>query len=281
MSTPVDTRLWTDWCAVVGADPLRRDPGTLQTFADQAGPSRRLLKALAPAPQPEPAPAWPHQMRASDGSLRQVLRHAAHLAEHPHTYWVDRLRLRRLRFAAVLLAPTDGGGLGLNRRQVHLLDPATLEKLRPSLTPDENPRDCASCAVWSWLHVLGTTDGWSHASVRELANRPDPLEKKDHRHTRQDPSPEWRCRPRVLPGIDRWGHLELYGSLHPSSISVLVADLESLFHQPAPPPPPTTPDPDDDRAPTHRVFSDDEREQVFARADELNARITAILAEYG
>lgn len=274
------TDLWDDWCAVTGTDSALRDEDTLDRFAHQASPSRRLLEALRATPPAPRAPAWPRPLQGRD-TLAQVLTHSWDIAEHPQTHWVDRLRLRRLRFIAVLLAPRDQGGLGLDRARLRGLTPAALQQRRASITTAARSQQCPACAVWSWLQVVGTSSGWSHFSVRALAYQPQQLVDDEHCHEQPDPSPDWLTCAGLVPAIDRWGYLDPYQSLHPSSISVLTHQLEELLDIPVPVSPATEPDHDPDQAIGARSLTRQEQEQVFARADELNARINRILAEYG
>lgn len=276
--------LWTDWCAVTGTSPKRRDYEALELFARQATPSRRVLAALrvdAEQDPGSPATAWPAGRHGDDGALGRLLRLGSARIGDPATSWIDRLRLRRLMFAGVLLAPVRQGGLGFTRDRALDLDPRGLRELRPRIGRAEEEVACPACAVWSWLHVLGTNSGWQHAMVRALAHRRDEP-RETHRHERLDPSPDWSdwkdCA-NLLPSIDRWGYVDRYASIHRSSLSVLahamawMLDSEMVTNTASATLAATGP-----AAPAQRVTPEEEV-AILARADELNARIVRILAE--
>lgn len=275
------TELWTDWCEVTGTPPEDRDESVLSRFARQAGPSQRLLASLrAEVAKAEPrVTAWPAAHRADSAALGSLLREGAARINNPATFWIGRLRLRRLMFAGVLLAPIHQGGLGLTREQALGLTPASFKELRTGIGTSEEEVACPACAVWAWLEVLGTNTGWASAAVRSLAHRRDEPAGV-HRHSLQDTSPEWSdwpdC-PNLLPAIDRWGYLDLYTSMHRSSLSLLIGTMPWLLED-AP-----IDQPKEIQQPTASVphISPEKEAEVFARADELNARVSAILAEFG
>lgn len=60
-------------------------------------------------------------------------------------------------------------------------------------------------------------------------------------------------------------------------MSVIVRAIEALLEGPEPVP---TPEPEPGPKAPVREFTDEEREAVYARADELTARVSAILLEY-
>ena len=109
--------LWTDWCLVTGVPAGRVDEASLSRFVQQVQPSRAVLSTLRRrlAPKDPPAPAWPRGHTEDSGSLQGLIRRGTAIIQHPDTRWVFRLRLRRMLFAAVLLAPASHGGLGLDR----------------------------------------------------------------------------------------------------------------------------------------------------------------------
>ena len=182
-------------------------------------------------------------------------------------------------FAGVLLAPIHQGGLGLTRDQTLRLTPASFEEVRPRIGTAEEEIDCPACAVWSWLELLGANVGWSSAMVKSLAHRRD-KPSGPHRHEIKDPSPEWSdwpdC-PNLLPAIDRWGYLDLYKSMHRSSLSMLIGTMPWLLTA-AP-----IDDPGRTRQPTASAphISPEREAEILARADELNARVSAVLAAFG
>ncbi|PUB32471.1 hypothetical protein C8K30_101997 [Promicromonospora sp. AC04] len=273
--------LWLDWCAVTGTPVGRRDQATLDQFSRQASPSHALLGTLRPRETEEHvASAWPAELRADSTSLERLVRHGSARIENPATHWVTRLRLRRLLFAATLLAPVGHGGLGLTRTEALGLTPRGLQDLRPQIrqTPDEPA--CPACAVWSWLDVLGTNGTWTHRSVRALAHQRDEPAGSTHRHQRNDPSPgwaDWPDHPGLLPCIDQWGYISRHASMHPSSLSAVVRTVTTMVESSPPAYVPATPV---RRSPT-RYVTPEEEAAILARADELNARITRILNEYG
>ncbi|XKH54434.1 hypothetical protein LG284_05440 [Citricoccus nitrophenolicus] len=270
--------LWLDWCEVTGTPVDQRDEPTIDRFARQTQPSQKLLAALRPPKNEHSAPAWPKRFRDDSGTLGHLLRHVSARIQDRDTGWIARLRLRRLLFAAVLIAPTRQGGLALTRDRISTLDPGQLRELRPAIGTAADPDSCPACAVWSWLDVLGTNNGWSHASVRALAHRPEvPTDPAAHRHKLPDPSPDWQDCPGVLPAIDRWGYVDPYASLHPSSISVLINTIVLLCKEPAPVEEPAL---EPVCSPVPRVTPEEE-ERILARADELTARIDRLLNEYG
>ena len=85
--------------------------------------------------------------------------------------------------------------------------------------------------------------------------------------------PDWLDCAGLLPAIDRWGYLDPYASMHPSSLSVLIQAMTALLDQPAAPLPSDEPEP---RRTVRHVTAEEER-RILDRADELNTRITAIL----
>lgn len=278
MTIPALPELWSDWCAVARVPEERVDDALLQAFARQAGPSKavleRLRRATAPPEEPAVAPAWPTAHGRDTSSLRRLLARGDLLVRDRVTDWQLRLRLGRMLFVAVLIAPASHGGLGLTRSEVRSLRPDGVQRLRPRIGVAEEPASCPACAAWSWLEVIGTNSGWSRTGLRSLAHRRDD-QVVGHRHELPDPSPDWLTCVGVLPAIDRWGWMDPYSSLHPSSMSIVVRAIDALLDGPAPVP---TPEPEP-CAPV-REFTDAEREEVYARADELTARVAAILLEY-
>lgn len=272
--------LWTDWCSVTGVPVGRIDETLLSRFTRQAQPSRAVLSELRRrlAPKDPPAPAWPRGHTEDTGSLQRLIRRATAIIQHPDTHWVFRLRLRRMLFAAVLLAPASHGGLGLDRAGALGLRPDRMRELRQWIGIAEDQSACPACATWSWLQVIGTNSGWSHGSVRALGHGRDE-EGPAHRHLRPDPSPDWHLCVGMLPAVDRWGWIDAYRSMHPSSLSAVINAMALLLDGPEPvsvPVPSTAALPPSPR----RQMSREEEEQVLARADELNARVEAILREF-
>ncbi|MEU3624817.1 hypothetical protein BS329_17895 [Amycolatopsis coloradensis] len=196
----------------------------LEMFARQAAPSQKLLSALrSPAMA---APTWPPALRNDVTALERVVHGCTSRVNDPDTRWIARLRLRRLLFAAVLLAPPDQGGLGLSRSQARGLTARRLSELRPDIGRTDEEASCPACAVWSWLDIIGTNNGWSPAALRELGHRRNPPAGERHRYEFVDPSPDWSAwseQSNLLPAIDQWGYVDRYKSLHPSSLSGLGA----------------------------------------------------------
>ncbi|MDP9904786.1 hypothetical protein [Arthrobacter bambusae] len=279
ISSPLP-ELWIDWCEVTSASPEVRDEDVLTLFARQAGASQKMLASLRLA-EPEDqqlATAWPAGHRRDAGALRLLLRQGTARVNDPATFWIDRLRLRRLLFAGVLLAPASQGGLGLTRDQALGLTPASFAGLRSGVGVAEEERACPACAVWSWLEVLGANAGWSSAMVKSLAHRRDePSE--GHRHELDDPNPEWAewtdC-PNLLPSIDRWGYLGSFASMHRSSLSSLIGAM-TWFIEAAPV---LETAELQSSAPTRHISAEEEA-AILARADELNARVAALLSDFG
>lgn len=276
MTTPAPT-FWLDWCKVTGTPADQRDEFTIDRFARQARPSQKMLVALRPPKNEHSAPAWTKRLRDGSGTLGHLLRHVSARIQHRDTGWIARLRMHRLLFAAVLIAPAEQGGLALTRDRISALDPGQLRELRSAIGTAADPDSCPACAVWSWLEVLGTNNGWSHASVRALAHRREVrTDPAAHRHELPDPSPDWHDCPGVLPAIDRWGYVDPYASLHPSSISSVIRAMTALLDGPAPTP---APEPDSRPERARPRVTPEEEERILARADELNARIAALLGE--
>ncbi|QWF85604.1 hypothetical protein [Amycolatopsis sp. CA-230715] len=280
MTDTVLPDLWLDWCAVTETPVDRRDETTLDLFARQAGPSLTVLDALRPMPVGTAASAWPSALRDDDTALWRLVRGGSVRIADPAIQWITRLRLRRLLFAAVLLAPAGHGGLGLTRGQARRLTPSRLRDLRPRIGRTDDEASCPACAVWSWLEVIGTNNDWSQRAVRELGHRRDQATDASHRHERNDPSPgwfNWPNHPNLLPAIDQWGYIDLYGSMHPSSLSALIPAMETLVVAPVAP----SRGVDREAAGEPQRITPEEEAAIFARADELNARVARILAEYG
>lgn len=276
MSRTTPLGLWVDWCAVTGTSLEDRDPATLDRFARQASPSQRALAALRPVRVLD-GPAWPVEHRGDTGSLHRLLIRGTVLGDHPDIAWLSRLRLRRLLFAGVLLAPASHGGLGLSRPQIQALTPDRLQRLRPTIARTEGTNDCPACAVWSWIEVVGANYDWSRSLVRNVIRRRSGRETA-HNHEQPDPYPDWHMSPVVLAGIDRWGWIEPWIPMHPASISRLVRAIRALLDGPAPQPAPAvvyTP------APPPRLIDPEEEAEIHARADEVLAQVEDALAEFG
>jgi hypothetical protein len=272
--------LWTDWCAVTGVPAGRIDEVSLSCFSQQAQPSQAVLAALRRrlAPKDPVAPAWPRGHRADPNSLQRLIRRATAIIQHPDTHWVFRLRLRRMLFAAVLLAPRSHGGLGLDRSGALGLRPDEMHRVRGQIGVAPEPEACPACATWSWLDVIGTNSGWSHSSVRVLGHRRDVVGSA-HRHLRPDPNPDWHLSIGMLPAVDRWGWIDAYRSMHPSSMSAVISAAALLLDGPEPAPGPG-PAAAAMQASPRRQMSHEEEEQILKRADELTARVEAILREF-
>ena len=272
--------LWTDWCSVTGVPAGRIDEATVSRFVQQVQPSRAVLMTLRRqlAPKDPPAPAWPRGHREDAGSLQRLIRRGTAIILHPGTHWVFRLRLRRMLFAAVLLAPRSHGGLGLDRSDALGLQPDGMRRVRRQIGVAPEPDACPACATWSWLDVIGTNSGWSHGSVRALGNRRDE-DGPGHRHLRPDPNPDWQLCVGMLPAVDRWGWIDAYRSMHPSSLSAVISAAALLLDGPEPAPVPV-PAAAAMPASPRRQMSREEEEQILKRADELTARVEAILREF-
>lgn len=279
MTTPLPD-LWTDWCSVTGVPAHKIDEVSLSRFSQQAQPSQALLTALRRrlAPKDPVAPAWPRGHRDDPDSLQRLIRRTTAIIQHPDTHWVFRLRLRRMLFAAVLLAPPSHGGLGLGRAGALGLRPDRMRELRQWIGIAEDPSACPACTTWSWLDVIGTNSGWSHGSVRVLGHRRDEVGSA-HRHLRPDPSPDWHLSIGMLPAVDRWGWIDAYRSMHPSSLSAVISAAALLLDGPEPAPGPG-PAAAAMQASPRRQMSHEEEEQILKRADELTARVEAILREF-
>jgi len=279
MTTPLPD-LWTDWCLVMGVPAGRIDEASLSRFVQQVQPSRAVLSTLRRrlAPKDPPAPAWPRGHTEDTGSLQRLIRRGTAIIHHPGTHWVFRLRMRRMLFTAVLLAPRSHGGLGLDRAGALGLRPDRMRELRQWIGIAEDPSACPACATWSWLDVIGTNSGWSHSSVRVLGHRRDEVGSA-HRHLRPDPNPDWHLSIGLLPAVDRWGWIDAYRSMHPSSLSAVISAAALLLDglEPAPAPVPAAAAMP---ASPRRQMSREEEEQILKRADELTARIEAILREF-
>lgn len=271
--------LWVDWCAATGTPVNQYNQLTLDRFRHQARPPRALLHHLAPKAAKPAAPAWPVQQH-DDAALARLIRGGSSRISNPELDWITRLRLRRLLFAAVLIAPVDLGGLGLDRNKTRSLTPIGLHELRPQIGWTDDESSCPACAVWSWLEILGTNSKWSRGALRTLGRRRDDAPDQTHRHEREDPSPDWLDWPdqaNLLPAIDRWGYLDQYESMHPSSLSVLIRTMVMIVEAPVVESPQTELVP----APPARHISPEEEAEILSRADELNTRVAKILREYG
>lgn len=253
----------------------RRNEETLAQFSRQAGPSQAVLKSLRPPAVMPAAPAWPPALRESGSALEKLIRNGSWRIHDADIHWTTRLRLRRLLFTAVLIAPTDQGGLALNRDQVCAFVPDRLQTLRSRIGSTGDPASCPACALWSWLEVLGTNNAWSHASVRALAHRRDDSP-DEHRHLLVDTNPDWHYCTGMLPAIDRWGYVDPYVSMHRSSLSVLINAMATMIATPVVRSRPCEPPP---RQPARHITSEEEQE-ILTRADEINARIATILDQY-
>lgn len=270
--------LWEDWCHATGRDPTDRCDAAVTLFSRQAQPSRAIVRALRSAGNSttHDGPAWPAQLGSDPDCLNRLIAQGHIVHDHPASHWSLRLRIRRLLFAAVLLSPSGQGGLGLNRPRALDLKPADVIEAIPRVGIDEDPASCPTCAVRSWCQVLAENSAWTHASVRALGHLVP--EREEHSHALVGPhglSRDWLILSGLLPRIDRWGYVDPYASMHPSSLSVLIRTMIELVDAPPPIAEPTQPLPN--RA--VRCIEPDEEAQILARADELNARVAALLAE--
>lgn len=200
----------------------------------------------------------------------------------PRLLWSSRLRLMRLQFVAVLVAPCSQAGLALTRHQVVFLTPAGLASLRERVGTDPLETRCAACALSWWLEVLSTAISWTRASLREVSHRrtrqPALAAQPSHRHLRPDPSSDrrgWADHANLVPAIDRWGYVQTHACLHVSSLSVVLAAIErELGAEPVRPVQPHRPTP---VAPAPRHITPAEEEAILRRADEINERIRQLL----
>jgi hypothetical protein len=153
-----------------------------------------------------------------------------------------------------------------------------MRELRQWIGIAEDPSACPACATWSWLDVIGTNSGWSHGSVRALGHCRDE-EGPAHRHLRPDPNPDWHLCIGMLPAVDRWGWIDAYRSMHRSSLSAVISAAALLLDGlepahalvPAAAAMPASP---------RRQMTREEEERILNRADELTARVEAILREF-
>lgn len=192
----------------------------------------------------------------------------------PIVDWQTRLQVLRLLFVAVLIAPHDEGGLGLTGGEAVALTSRRVTNLRNELGVHEDAAACPRCVVWRWLEVIGTNHASSRYAIRGLLHAsPDPVE---HHHLSPDPRPEWTLCSALLPAIDRWGYIEQYTSMHRSSLPVVIQDIVRLAQQAGPQRETSDPEPQ----PPVRQVTPEEEAEILARADEVNARIEALLREY-
>lgn len=270
---------WLDWCEATGARTSDRSAEQLARFVAQASPSQRELDALRQNAPAQPVTAWTRTVSTDPDALKVLLERGSGRINDPKTHWIDRLRLRRLLFVAVLVAPSArSGGLGLTREQVSTMTPRSFAPLRNKVGSNAERYACPSCAVWSWLEVLGTNSGWRHGMVKSLAHRVDTAPPDIHRHTLADPEPAWSDWPDVanlVPAIDRWGYIEPLSSLHRSSVSALIESMTWLLAEPAQVVSPVV----QTQRPNASALSPQEEQRILRRADELNARIARILDE--
>lgn len=276
-TTTILPGLWLDWCTVTGTPAALRDEVTLARFMRQAHPSRSVLAALRP-PAAKRSPAWPATLHKDSNALHQLLRAGWHLSQGMNTPWSTRLRTRRLLFGAVLIAPEAQGGLGLTRAETRSLTPHRIEAHLPGLETSADQVECMSCAVWFWLDVLGANSDWGRGGIRQLIHQRK-LRTNCSQHPGIAPSAAWKDWPNfanLVPAIDRRGWVEPYSSLHPSSLSTLIGQLELLYE--APPEPADEPLPQPPAAASR--ISPEEEASILARADEINARVAALLREY-
>lgn len=276
--------LWLDWCEVTGTPPDRYDDqSTIKLFVRQTQPSRAVLSGLNrllhdQRHQPQIAPAWPAGLHLN-GTLRQIWQHVA----QPETYWSNRLRLHRLAFVAVLIAPPQQCGLGLTREAVRDLTPAQFRALRATVRTSTTPETCPACAISEWVEVLATNNGWSQASVRSLGHRYRRPSGPAHACALLDPSRDWLDCAVMVPHIDRWGWISQSDTgLHKSSLSGLIGQLRRLGIQTisASAVPSLRPD-HDDVHPLTRTVSPEVEHEILRRADEQNRRARQILRDYG
>jgi hypothetical protein len=88
---------------------------------------------------------------------------------------------------------------------------------------------------------------------------------------------DWPEHPNLLPAVDQWSWIDRHGLMHPLSLSVLVEAITAIVESPAIMV--RSIDPQPVRQIT--LVTPEEEVEVLAWADELNARIAGVLAEYG
>lgn len=266
--------LWVDWCAVTGVDSSVRDEMTLARFASQTSASARVMRSLRPAESSATAAVcWPREFRDRPESLASVLGTCARLALREDTSREQAARALRAGYVAVLVAPEVLSGLGLRREQVLAMTPARLSQDVASLARSEDPLSCGRCAVARWLRVL--------AGYRDLArfgatNALHELRLSLAEHHDEPVALDWPDHPSLLPPIDRWGHADVYASMHHSSLSAVLATLPFLaeLDVAAPSPPAATAPPG---PVTEEQIDWDQVDEVLSQADAVNARIAALL----
>ena len=275
-------QLWIDWCAATGTSIETDDAATIERFARMAQPSRDVLVALCARTSGQAvertAPAWPVILHDDQQALARTLRNGTASVQLAGPDWQHRVRLRRLLAIAVLIAPVQLGGAALSRSEVSGLMPPRLAEIREQLGCHDDPASCPQCILWSWLQVLGMNRHWSRTAVREHESFPDRLDEPQHRHELEDPEPDWMLWSReasLVPAMDRHGYLELHASLHPSSLSVVIARIADLGARA-----PAQQIPDGrrlGRAASPTVSAARECE-ILAEADALNARMARIFS---
>lgn len=145
MTAPAVPDLWLDWCVVTGTDTSSRDEATIARFTKQAQPSLAVLRMVRPRHRQSDqyvAPAWPAALKTDSSSLRRLIQQGCIVHDHPGSDWALRLRIRRLLFAAVLISPTDQGGLGLTRGQLLAMRPEQLLSASSRIGTDDDPLSC-------------------------------------------------------------------------------------------------------------------------------------------
>lgn len=275
MSATDDLALFNDWCIATGRQPREPSDHDLHAFSEAIssapGTLKRRLQTILHSdtsqkpPEARCAPAWDvdrSQLSVSDS-----------LSRCPSAGWPGAYSGRRDAWLLVLLSPTQTGGLGLTRGQAVGLQPKDVSL---DLTVDDDPTKCPKCVAVRWLHVVGLEHRFGRSSVRSFTSTVSAV---PHHVCDREPDPEWRTAWTLAPAIDRHGWATDWRPMTTRAVTTVLRQRRDLAA-----PLVVAPTRSGSATQTQRIRSKatveellDDLDVVGAAADELNARISALL----
>lgn len=260
-------RLWVAWCHATGRDPLLVDDETLGAYNEQVpgGP-------LPPGARQRPGAV------VLDSPIDDLGHYAAQ-------GWPSGFRGRRDAWLHLLVEQAEAGlsrSLALTAADLHARDDERVEvaDLAVASHTGENPLACPACAVARWLECLEAAWRWGRTGVRDLLRAPLG---EDHlaAGSTLDRLPSWTI---LAPAIDQHGWACEWRPMSRRAAS-------AIRHAPRPTAVNEEPSP---RPASQRVIrwlgeipgparhvSEEEAEEIYLRADEVNARVREALRAAG
>lgn len=282
-----DWGLFQDWCTATDRTVNAADAADLAAFITElpAKPAilhRRLQHiqtrlGLIPAglPRPvvvapaRPGPPWPSYTDA--------------LAALRHEWYPDGIAARRDALILVLTAH------GFTRNRIRRLQPSDITTFPApvvdglDLPEHPNPALCARCALTRWLAILDAYRDRARRDIEEFLTDARNATARARHDCRDHLGDGWNSAPAIIPAIDRHGAI---APTSPVTGRALTGILTRRFTrgpasaEPAPLLEPAAALPIGQRPSREDLDTiGDLYEQVETQADELNARIQALLAD--